>query len=136
MRVEPARLRADRIASFARPLSSHHTTSIDLQAMILLDSANELILEVLQSKFTTPGPLDQTFTDFDDVSYYLESPKAGPLTLSMEIRCWGELESAGATEVLKREYGQWLQSQPKDGYSVTLSFDYEALPKDTGQWSN
>lgn len=80
--------------------------------------------------------MDQTFTDFDGVAYHLESSKAGPLTLSMDIRCWKELQSYGAMDVIQREYGQWLrQGQAEPDYSVTLEFDYEKLPKDPGEWA-
>lgn len=98
--------------------------------MILLEDENALILSTLTSKFETPGPIDQAFTDFDGVAYYLESSKQGPLSLSMDIRCWKELEAAGAMDVLKREYGQWLLPTAKDGYSVSLEIDYAQVPQD------
>lgn len=101
--------------------------------MILLEDENALLLNVLPTQFAQPGPIDQTFTDFDGVAYYLESSKAGPLSLSMDIRCWSELQAAGATDVLKREYGDFLQGSPRDGYSVTLEFDYAKLPQDAGE---
>lgn len=73
--------------------------------------------------------MDQTFTDFDGVAYHLESTsKAGPLTLSMDIRCWSELVQAGANDVLKREYGSWIRDSVEPEYSVTLEFDYAKVP--------
>ncbi|CAO1634408.1 unnamed protein product [Parajaminaea phylloscopi] len=98
--------------------------------MILLEDENRLIQSTLAQKFETPGLIDQTFTDFDGVAYYLESSKTGPVSLSMDIRCWKQLEAAGATEVLQREYGQWLLDTPRDGYSVTLEIAYEKVPQD------
>jgi len=67
------------------------------------------------------------------VAYHLESSKAGPLTLSMDIRCWKELQQFGAMDLINREYGQWVRKgDPEADYSVTLEFDYEQLPKDQG----
>ena len=78
--------------------------------------------------------MDQTFTDFDGVAYHLESSKAGPITLSIDIRCWGELAAAGANEVLRREYGDYIrQGAPEPEYSVTLELDYASVPQDPGE---
>lgn len=102
--------------------------------MILLEDENQLILTALAAKFAQPGAIDQTFTDFDGVAYQLEGSKAGPLSLSMDIRCWPQLAAAGAMDVLKREYGDWLLDAPRDSnYSVTLEFDYAKLPQDEGE---
>ncbi|SNX83870.1 probable ARC35 - subunit of the Arp2/3 complex [Melanopsichium pennsylvanicum] len=97
--------------------------------MILLGTDNIIIRDVLTEKFERPASVDQTFTDFDGVAYHLESTsKAGPLTLSMDIRCWSELVQAGALDVLKREYGSWMRDSVEPEYSVTLEFDYSKVP--------
>ncbi|CDS00294.1 probable ARC35-subunit of the Arp2/3 complex [Sporisorium scitamineum] len=97
--------------------------------MILLGTENIIIRDVLTEKFEKPASVDQTFTDFDGVAYHLESTsKAGPLTLSMDIRCWSELVQAGAAEVLKREYGSWIRDSVEPEYSITLEFDYAKVP--------
>ncbi|KAJ9479297.1 Actin-related protein 2/3 complex subunit 2 [Pseudozyma hubeiensis] len=97
--------------------------------MILLGTENIIIRDVLTEKFEKPASVDQTFTDFDGVAYHLESTsKAGPLTLSMDIRCWSELVQAGALDVLKREYGSWIRNSVEPEYSVTLEFDYAKVP--------
>ncbi|SPO23607.1 probable ARC35 - subunit of the Arp2/3 complex [Ustilago trichophora] len=97
--------------------------------MILLGTENIIIRDVLTEKFERPASVDQTFTDFDGVAYHLESTsKAGPLTLSMDIRCWSELVQAGALDVLKREYGSWIRDSVEPEYSVTLEFDYAKVP--------
>lgn len=101
--------------------------------MILLEDENALIQATLTARFAEPGPVDQTFTDFDDVHYYLESSKAGPVSLSMGIKCWRDLEAAGAMDVLQREYGSYLLPQAKEGYSVSLEIDYATLPQDAGE---
>lgn len=95
----------------------------------MLGTENIIIRDVLREKFEKPSSVDQTFTDFDGVAYHLESPsKAGPITLSMDIRCWSELVQAGALDVLKREYGSWIRDSVEPEYSVTLEFDYAKVP--------
>lgn len=101
--------------------------------MILLEDENALIRSALSQRFNEPAPLDQTFTDFDGVAYYLESSKSGPVTLSMDIRCWKQLVASGAHDVLKREYGDLLLPNPRDGYSVTLEIHDDKVPQDQGK---
>lgn len=96
--------------------------------MILLGAENTIIHDVLSSKFAAPGAVDQMFTDFDGVSYHMESTKEGPLTLSMDIRCWPELAQYGANEMLRQMYGMWMRDVPEQDFHVTLSFDYAAVP--------
>ncbi|KAJ1026754.1 hypothetical protein NDA16_002051 [Ustilago loliicola] len=97
--------------------------------MIMLGTENIIIRDVLREKFERPSSVDQTFTDFDGVAYHLESPsKSGPITLSMDIRCWSELVQAGALDVLKREYSSWIRDSVEPEYSVTLEFDYAKVP--------
>lgn len=96
--------------------------------MILLESENILIRDVLTDKFAHPSGVDQTLSDFDGVGYHLESTKSGPLTLSMEIRCWKQLEACGAMDILKRDYGSWIRPEVESGYNITLEFDYAQVP--------
>lgn len=96
--------------------------------MILLESENILIRDVLTDKFARPSGVDQTLSDFDGVGYHIESTKTGPLTISMDIRCWKQLEACGAMEILQREYGSWIKPAAESGYSVTLEFDYAKVP--------
>ena len=96
--------------------------------MILLGTENIIIRDVLTDKFDRPSSVDQTFTDFDGVAYHLESTKAGPLTLSMDIKCWPELVDAGAMDIIQREYAQWVRAHVEPDYSVTLEFDYAKVP--------
>ena len=96
--------------------------------MILLGAENQIIRDVLTNKFAAPGAVDQMFTDFDGVSYHMESSKEGPLTLSMDIRCWPELAQYGAMESLRQIYGTWIRDVPEPDYQITLSFDYGSVP--------
>ncbi|KAK0546706.1 Arp complex subunit [Tilletia horrida] len=96
--------------------------------MILLEPENVIIREVLTDRFAKPSSVDQTFSDFDGVAYHLEGSKSGPLRLSMDIRCWDELVTHGAHDILKREYGPWISAEVETGYSVSLEFDYASIP--------
>lgn len=80
-----------------------------------------------------PAAVDQTFTDFDGVSYHLEGSKNGPINLSIDLRCWRELEALGATDVLRREYGSFVKAQPENEYSVTLELEYASIPSDQSE---
>lgn len=108
--------------------------------MILLEDSNVLIQQLLTERLREPNPrgLDQLFVDFDSVSYHLSAPdksNRNMLILSMNMRrqCWDELVSYGALDLLRREYGDWLQEQVEgntlrsDGstysWDVTLMFD-------------
>jgi actin related protein 2/3 complex subunit 2 len=102
--------------------------------MILLEPENPLIRDLLSKHFVKPISQDQTLTDFDGVRYHVESSKAGPLTLSMSINCWRELVSYGAEDILKREYGSYLQGEVETGYNVTLLFTPDAIPQDEREW--
>jgi actin related protein 2/3 complex, subunit 2 len=80
-----------------------------------------------------PSAVDQTFTDYDGVAYHIESSKSGPLTLSMEIRCWDELMQYGAMDIIKREYGSYIKEPTESEYSLTLEFDFNNLPAEGGE---
>ncbi|WFC93962.1 Arp complex subunit [Malassezia brasiliensis] len=96
--------------------------------MILLGAENLLIRDLLTSRFETPAAVDQVFSDFDGVAYHIESTKEGPLTLSMDIRCWPELVQQGVEESLHNIYGGWIRKGAEPGYNVTLEFNYQSIP--------
>jgi actin related protein 2/3 complex, subunit 2 len=50
----------------------------------------------------------------------------------MSIRCWDELVKFGALDLLKREYGDWLQAQPEPDYNVSLEYAIESVPPPGG----
>lgn len=101
--------------------------------MILLEPENTLIHELLSKHFIKPSSIDQTLTDFDGVRYHVESSKTGPLTLSMSINCWAELEACGSQDILKREYGSYIRADTEMGYNVTLEFGSDSVPQDEGE---
>lgn len=98
--------------------------------MILLEPENRLIHDLLTKHFVKPSSGDQTLTDFDGVRYHVDSSKSGPLTLSMSINCWKELEATGAMDILKREYGSFIKPETTAGYNVTLEFTPDTIPQD------
>lgn len=115
--------------------------------MILLEDSNVLIQQLLSERLREPNPrgLDQLFVDFDSVSYHLSAPdkaNRNMLILSMNMRrqCWDELVSYGALDLLKREYGDWLQDQVEgntmrsDGstYSWDVTFMFDMGPNGIG----
>lgn len=46
----------------------------------------------------------------------------------MSIRCWSELVSYGALDLLSREYGALLRATPEPDYDVSLDIDLEQVP--------
>jgi actin related protein 2/3 complex subunit 2 len=58
--------------------------------------------------------------------------KKSIIWLSMNIRCWTELASCGASDILRREYGALLRDQAEADFHVTLEIDLEAIPTDKG----
>lgn len=58
------------------------------------------------------------------------------LSLSMSIRCWDELISYGANEILRREYGEYLSATVEPNYNVTLNIDVEKFPPEGGMSSD
>ena len=76
-----------------------------------------------------PTALDVSFVDFDGVRFRMTTPERKmALTLSMSIRCWQELVSYGALELLSREYGSLLRAQPEPDFDVSLDIDLEQVP--------
>lgn len=51
----------------------------------------------------------------------------------MNIRCWDELVSYGALDVLRREYGSLLKDEAEADYNVSLEIDLEQIPQDSGR---
>ena len=102
--------------------------------MILLDYHNRVIFETLQERFQSDKPetVDIKNADFDGVVYHISTPVSkSKIVLSMGMRCFGVLETYGATAVLKKEYGEYLMDTPETGFEVSLCFDLETLPADS-----
>lgn len=71
--------------------------------------------------------------DFDGVTYNISTPESkNVLHISLQWGCYQELVSHGATDVLQREYGDFLASTPEPNYDVTLVIDLDKAPTDAG----
>ena len=82
-----------------------------------------------------PSSLDVQFVDFDGVRFHMSTAdRKTVLTLSMNIRCWDELVRYGVNEIMQREYGSLLKSQPEPEYNISLEIDLEQLPPEGGTY--
>ena len=99
--------------------------------MLLLDYQNTLLQSILAEKFsgaTPPANIDQVVSDFDGVTFHISTPTAKTQVLvSLSIKCYKELVSYGAEQVLEREYGRYI-TNPEPGYDFSILIDLENLP--------
>ncbi|KAI1844398.1 hypothetical protein JX266_009492 [Neoarthrinium moseri] len=98
--------------------------------MLLLDYQNVLLQSVLTERFSgaPPASIDQTVSDFDGVTFHISTPEAKTkILVSINIRCYRELVTYGAEQVLQREYGQYVVP-PEPGYDFSILVDLENLP--------
>ena len=98
--------------------------------MLLLDYQNTLIQSILTERFTTGvgQSIDQVVSDFDSVQYHLSTPTSKTqILISLKIKCYRELVSYGAEQVLQREYGHYITST-EPGYDFSILIDLENLP--------
>jgi len=106
--------------------------------MILLETENRVIEDTLNYKFeiaVAGGKQDSieiTVADFDGALYHFSNPNGdkSKLRLSIGLKFYKDLSEHGADELIKREYGEYLQSDTEDGFSVTLLFDLTKIPND------
>ena len=109
--------------------------------MILLETENRVIEDTLNYKFETAvaggkqDSIEITVADFDGALYHFSNPNSdkSKLRLSIGLKFYKDLSEHGADELVKREYGEYLQSDTEDGFSVTLLFDLTKVPKDYKQ---
>lgn len=80
-----------------------------------------------------PSSLDVTFVDFDNVRFHMSTPdRKTVILLSMNIRCWAELEQYGTHDILKREYGSLVKDETEPDHHVSLEIDLEQIPPEGG----
>ncbi|KAI9313687.1 Arp2/3 complex, 34 kd subunit p34-Arc-domain-containing protein [Dichotomocladium elegans] len=99
--------------------------------MILLDYYNVILKDALEARLKggKREAIDMTIVDFDGVKYQLETPESkSVLHISLQWSCYPELVSHGADQVLQREYGEYLQSTPRQNYDLTLVIDLDKVP--------
>jgi hypothetical protein len=51
----------------------------------------------------------------------------------MELRCWNELLNYGVEEIMRREYGNYLDNEVENPYHISLKFDIENVPPEGGR---
>lgn len=99
--------------------------------MLLLDYQNTLLQSILTERFsglTPPSSIDQVVSDFDGVTFHISTPTTKTqILVSLNIKCYKELVSYGAEQVLQREYGNYITS-PEPGYDFSILIDLENLP--------
>jgi len=103
--------------------------------MLLLEYHNKIIEDTLLEKFNvTDGKYDSVeaiIADFDAVTFHLftDANQKNLLSISVSIKCFGELRKYGVDEILKKQYGNIVVS-PEQGYDVTLQIDCANPPSD------
>ncbi|KNE67526.1 hypothetical protein AMAG_11981 [Allomyces macrogynus ATCC 38327] len=99
--------------------------------MILLDSHNTILLDMLQTRLAgdRADSLKLQIADFDGAKFYAatESDNKAVVHVSLALRCYAELAALGANEFLASIYGDMLQATPDNGYDVTLRIDLDAV---------
>ena len=101
--------------------------------MLLLDVENVLLKSILTERILSPsGPspasIDQVVSDFDGVTFHISTPQSkSQILISLSVKCYKELLSYGAEQVLTREYGDFITS-PEVGYDFSVLIDFEKLP--------
>jgi actin related protein 2/3 complex subunit 2 len=100
--------------------------------MILLDPSNKILEETLKESFNSgvPERISMVISDFDGASYKLETTESKTtIVLSMAWKCYSELVTYGANDIIQREYGNYIAT-PETGFDVSLKFDLSKLPSD------
>lgn len=68
-------------------------------------------------------------SDFDGVTFHIHTPESkSKIVISTSIKCFAELVSYGAHDVLQAEYGPYIVTPPEAGYDFTVQIDLDALP--------
>ncbi|ORX38634.1 Arp2/3 complex, 34 kd subunit p34-Arc-domain-containing protein [Kockovaella imperatae] len=101
--------------------------------MILLESHNVIVHDVLTDRFEKPSRADIQFVDYDNVRFHLSTPDSKTvLLLSMGIQCWPDLVKYGARDHLEKTFEGLLLSQgeTEPEYDVSLRIDLEQIPQD------
>ncbi|KAK5948256.1 Arp complex subunit [Knufia fluminis] len=99
--------------------------------MLLLDYQNTLLQSILTERCsgtTPPTSIDQVVSDFDGVTFHISTPQTkSQILVSLNIKCYRELVSYGAEQVLQREYGNYI-TNTEAGYDFSILIDLENLP--------
>lgn len=98
--------------------------------MILLEFNNLILHKIVSERFFAEKPesVEMKVADFDDVLYHIYTENKTHLVVSLSWKCWPELKSYGAEEVLAKEYGSYVMSPAESGYDFSLKVDLTNLP--------
>jgi actin related protein 2/3 complex subunit 2 len=107
--------------------------------MILLEVNNRIVEDTLRLKIrnaldnpgSKPEAVGVSLADFDGVQYRVANPGGSDRTkinVSIAIKFFRELQSHGANELLKRVYGDLLQTPAEENFDVTLQIDLNKIP--------
>ena len=79
--------------------------------------------------------MDVTVADFDGVLYHISNINGdkSKIRVSICLKFYRDLQAHGADELLKREYGSFIQTPPEEGHNVTLVYDLKELPKEESE---
>lgn len=104
--------------------------------MILLEYHNKIIYDTILEKLDAAkenrfDSIEAIIADFDAVTFHIHSDSTSKnlLTVSMSIKCYGELRKHGADDLMKQHYGEHLKA-PESGYDVTVQIDLSKAPAD------
>lgn len=98
--------------------------------MILLEFANQIIVEALKERFYAeePASVDIKFADFDGVQYHISTPNnKNELLISIYWKCFPELSKFGALDILKTEYKEYV-TETEGSYDFSIKLDLTKLP--------
>lgn len=101
--------------------------------MLLISFENTLLQSILTERLLAnpppaPSSIDQIASDFDGVTFHISTPQSKTqILVSLQVKCYRELVSYGAEEVLRREYGSFI-TEPEAGYDFSILIDLENLP--------
>lgn len=102
--------------------------------MILLELENKIISDTLSYKFenaSKPTSIDITVADFDGVLYRVFNPEQDKsrLAVAISLKFYNDLQTHGADERLKKEYGDNLVAPPP-GFDVAVEYNLDSIPDD------
>lgn len=103
--------------------------------MILLDYHNKIIEDTLVDKLTNPPEegkyesVEMVLADFDGVTFHVftDQNSKNLLSVSVAIKCFGELKKYDVDSLLQQVYGPLLVS-PEPNYDATVRVDLASPP--------
>eukprot|EP01107_Rhizomastix_libera_P004421 TRINITY_DN17459_c0_g1_i1.p2 TRINITY_DN17459_c0_g1~~TRINITY_DN17459_c0_g1_i1.p2 ORF type:complete len:297 (-),score=62.05 TRINITY_DN17459_c0_g1_i1:1245-2135(-) len=102
---------------------------------LYLETFNRIVYDTVLNKIKNgdEGVVEMAIADYDQAMWHLSSAQDDPftITISLNLKCWNQLQAAGAINFLKSVYGPLLV-QPEQGYNATIKFNAKAAPLNGG----